>query len=261
MSAYNFSNVTCITIFKMDILRNLWVSCISMFQIYIVEIFRTLVEEEHALIKASIRPDLLPGVKFSGGFLVPAYTPLVQAACSSTLRLLPGAKCSGVSGGHLPLHRLPPRWLCTSHTGPHRHHYHHISQPPCHYNPHRFLISLISTECFCDWSHPCVWVSPCPSTTCLDLCSNCFLSLLLNCTVSPTYIFFTFHILTSPPHIFVDMSFWKINFLSSPCSTHSCHPLPPLCYFPPLYAPAVCLVVFLFKKCTAAPIWTCIPIF
>ena len=72
-------------------------SCISMFQIYIVEIFRTLVEEEHALIKASIRPDLLPGVKFSGGFLVPAYTPLVQAACSSTLRLLPGAKCSGVS--------------------------------------------------------------------------------------------------------------------------------------------------------------------
>ena len=84
-------------------------SCISMFQTYIVEIFRTLVEEEHALIKASIRPDLLPGVKFSGGFLVPAYTPLVQAACSSTLRLLPGAKCSGVSGGHLPLHRLPPR--------------------------------------------------------------------------------------------------------------------------------------------------------
>ena len=43
LSAYNFSNVTCITIFKMDILRNLWVSCISMFQIYIVEIFRTLV--------------------------------------------------------------------------------------------------------------------------------------------------------------------------------------------------------------------------
>ena len=34
---------------------------------------------------------------------------------------------------HLPLHRLPPRWLCTSHTGPHHHYHRHIGPRRNHY--------------------------------------------------------------------------------------------------------------------------------